>query len=74
MPLRVEDTVFGSLTFAAPEPDAFDEKEKQILVVSSDDLAFGLASLLRCACVRGRRTPSSTWRTSMRSRVFPTVA
>jgi diguanylate cyclase len=45
LPLRVEGEVFGALTIAAPEPDAFDEEELRPLVEAADDLAFGLATL-----------------------------
>ena len=45
LPLRVEGEIFGALTIAAPEPDAFDEQERQVLMEAADDLAFGLETL-----------------------------
>ena len=45
LPLRVEGELFGALTITAPEPDAFDEQELQLLMEAADDLAFGLEAL-----------------------------
>jgi len=45
LPLRIEGELFGALTITAPEPDAFDEQELQLLMEAADDLAFGLAAL-----------------------------
>ena len=45
LPLRVEGEVFGALTISAPEPDAFDEQELQVLTEAAADLAFGLETL-----------------------------
>jgi diguanylate cyclase (GGDEF)-like protein len=43
LPLRVDGEVFGALTIAAPEPDAFDDQEREPLAEAADDLAFGLS-------------------------------
>ena len=51
LPLRVEGVLFGALTIAAPEPDAFEEEERQLLLETADDLAFGMETLR----VRNRR-------------------
>jgi diguanylate cyclase (GGDEF)-like protein len=49
LPLRVEGEVFGALTIAAPEADAFDERERCVLGEAAEDLAFGLQTLrVRC--------------------------
>ena len=45
LPLRVEGEIYGALTIAAPEPDAFDEQERQVLMEAAGDLAFGLETL-----------------------------
>jgi diguanylate cyclase (GGDEF)-like protein len=45
LPLRVEGETFGALTIAAPEPDAFEEQERQLLLETADDLAFGMETL-----------------------------
>jgi len=45
LPLRVEGEMFGALTIAAPEPDAFEEQERQLLLETADDLAFGMETL-----------------------------
>jgi len=45
LPLRLDGKVFGALTIAAPEPDAFEEQERQVLLEAADDLAFGLDTL-----------------------------
>ena len=45
LPLRVEGEIFGALTIDAPEADAFDEPERQLLLEAADDLAFGLETL-----------------------------
>ena len=45
LPLRVEGEVYGALTIAAPESDAFQEAEQAPLLEAADDLAFGLQVL-----------------------------
>ena len=45
LPLRIDGEVFGALTIAAPETDAFEEEEMQVLMEAADDLAFGLQAL-----------------------------
>jgi diguanylate cyclase (GGDEF)-like protein len=45
LPLRLDGEIFGALTIAAPEPDAFDGRERRILDEVADDLAFGLEIL-----------------------------
>jgi len=45
LPLRVEGALFGALTIAAPEPDAFEDEERQLLLETADDLAFGMETL-----------------------------
>jgi diguanylate cyclase (GGDEF)-like protein len=45
LPLQVDGTLFGALTIAAPEPDAFDELELQLLQEMALDLALGLGVL-----------------------------
>ncbi|HET9644518.1 MAG TPA: bifunctional diguanylate cyclase/phosphodiesterase, partial [Burkholderiaceae bacterium] len=37
--------VYGALTIAAPEPDAFDETELQLLKATAEDLEFGIGVL-----------------------------
>jgi diguanylate cyclase len=43
--LRVKDEIIGALVISAAEPDAFDEKEVELLSELSDDLAYGIANL-----------------------------
>jgi diguanylate cyclase (GGDEF)-like protein len=45
LPLRVEGQVFGALAICAKEPDAFGERELELLSEAADDLAFGLQAL-----------------------------
>ncbi len=45
VPLRVEGEIFGAITIAAPEPDAFDDEELRLLEDAAEDLAHGLATL-----------------------------
>ena len=45
LPLRIDGEIFGALTIAAPETDAFEEQEMQVLMEAADDLAFGLQAL-----------------------------
>jgi diguanylate cyclase (GGDEF)-like protein len=45
LPLHVGGRVFGALTIGAPEADAFDDEELQVLKETADDLAFGLETL-----------------------------
>ena len=45
LPLKLGGQVFGALTILAPEPDAFDEFEREPLLEAAADLAFGLQSL-----------------------------
>ena len=45
LPLRIQGEVFGALTIAAPETDAFNGSERQVLDEVADDLAFGLEVL-----------------------------
>ena len=45
LPLIVGEQVFGALTILAPEPDAFDQFEREPLLEAAADLAFGLQSL-----------------------------
>jgi diguanylate cyclase (GGDEF)-like protein len=49
MPLRVENAVIGTLTFIAPEEDAFDEAEQALLEEMAADLSFGIETLRRDA-------------------------
>lgn len=44
-PLRIDGSVVGMLSVAAPEPDAFDDREVALLGELADDLAFGIANL-----------------------------
>ena len=44
-PLIMEDSVIGVLNIYAPEPDAFDDEETQLLTELSGDLAFGIKTL-----------------------------
>ncbi|MFL6699714.1 MAG: putative bifunctional diguanylate cyclase/phosphodiesterase [Vitreoscilla sp.] len=45
LPLMLGQQLFGALTILAPEPDAFDEFERQPLLEAAADLAFGLQTL-----------------------------
>ncbi len=45
LPLIVDELIFGALTILAPEPDAFDEFEREPLLEAAADLAFGLQTL-----------------------------
>jgi diguanylate cyclase (GGDEF)-like protein len=45
LPLHVGGQVFGALTILAPEPDAFDEFEREPLLEAAADLSFGLETL-----------------------------
>jgi PAS domain S-box-containing protein len=45
LPLLKGDAAFGALMVYAPEPDAFDDAEIEILVELADDLAFGIRTL-----------------------------
>ena len=45
LPLKFGEQVFGALTILAPEPDAFDEFEREPLLEAAADLAFGLQTL-----------------------------
>ena len=45
LPLLQDDVAFGALMVYAPERDAFDEAEIEILVELADDLAFGIRTL-----------------------------
>lgn len=45
IPLLVGGEVYGALNIYAPEPDAFDAGEVQLLEELADDLAFGIAAL-----------------------------
>jgi diguanylate cyclase (GGDEF)-like protein len=45
LPLRLDGEIFGALTIAAPETDAFEEQEMQVLMEAAEDLAFGLQAL-----------------------------
>jgi diguanylate cyclase (GGDEF)-like protein len=45
LPLRVEGEIFGAITIAAPEPDAFDDEEFRLLEDAAEDLAYGLSML-----------------------------
>jgi len=44
-PLRVDAAIFGCLTIAAPEVDAFNDSERRVLTEAAGDLAFGLEIL-----------------------------
>jgi diguanylate cyclase (GGDEF)-like protein len=52
LPLRVEGAIFGAISIAAPEPDAFGDDEVALLSETAEDLAFGLETLRMRA--RGR--------------------
>jgi diguanylate cyclase (GGDEF)-like protein len=45
LPLRLDGKVFGALTIAAPEADAFEAQERHVLLEAAADLAFGLETL-----------------------------
>ena len=45
LPLLKDGVAFGALMVYAPEPDAFNESETEILVELADDLAFGIRML-----------------------------
>ncbi len=45
LPLKPGEQLFGALTILAPEPDAFDEFEREPLLEAAADLAFGLQML-----------------------------
>ncbi len=45
LPLRVDGEIFGALAICAKEPDAFGERELELLSEAADDLAFGLQAL-----------------------------
>ncbi|MGH6626063.1 MAG: bifunctional diguanylate cyclase/phosphodiesterase [Burkholderiaceae bacterium] len=45
LPLRVEGEIFGAIAIAAAEPDAFGDKELELLTQAAGDLAFGLETL-----------------------------
>ena len=44
-PLIIDGQAIGNLTIFAAEPDAFDERETELLGEMADDLAFGMANL-----------------------------
>jgi len=44
-PLLIDGQVIGNLTIFAAEPDAFGEREGELLGEMADDLAFGIATL-----------------------------
>jgi diguanylate cyclase (GGDEF)-like protein len=44
-PLVVDGEMLGGLTVAAPEPDAFDESEMELLADLAEDMAYGIANL-----------------------------
>jgi GAF domain-containing protein len=45
LPLYIEGELFGALSIAAPEADAFGGQERQVLGEVADDVAFGLELL-----------------------------
>jgi len=45
LPLKVDETLLGSLSIYAESPDAFDEPEIALLAELADDLAFGIRGL-----------------------------
>ncbi len=45
LPFRVEGQVFGALAITAHEPDAFGDKEVELLSQAAADLAFGIETL-----------------------------
>jgi GAF domain-containing protein len=61
LPLCEDEVAFGALMVYAPEPDAFDDPETEILVELAKNLAFAFR---RCASDRsaiGSSLPSSRW-------------
>jgi diguanylate cyclase (GGDEF)-like protein len=44
-PLRINGEIIGALNISAAEPDAFDQKEVELLSELADDLAYGIANL-----------------------------
>ena len=42
LPLSIGGQMYGALTIYAPEPDAFDDEEMELLVTLSENLAFGI--------------------------------
>jgi len=52
LPLRVEDAVIGTFSLFAPEPDAFDAEEIELLDEMAADLSFGIETIRERA--RGR--------------------
>ena len=45
LPLQDEERSFGALTIYAPEPDAFDDREVDLLRELASDLAYGITAL-----------------------------
>lgn len=45
IPLSIEGETFGALNIYSTEPDAFDEREVELLVNLADNLAFGIKAL-----------------------------
>ncbi len=45
LPLRIENEMLGALMIYAPEPDAFDAPEVELLSELADDLCYGISSL-----------------------------
>jgi GAF domain-containing protein/ActR/RegA family two-component response regulator len=45
LPLRIQDSVLGTLSIYSEAPDAFDAEEVKLLVELADDLGYGVASL-----------------------------
>ncbi|MBT8767647.1 bifunctional diguanylate cyclase/phosphodiesterase [Metapseudomonas boanensis] len=45
LPLRVEGEIFGGIGICASEPDAFGEREVELLSEAAEDLAFGIEAL-----------------------------
>ena len=45
IPLRVEGSTVGTLTFVAPEEDAFDRGEQELLEEMAADLSFGIETV-----------------------------
>ncbi|MGN2390814.1 bifunctional diguanylate cyclase/phosphodiesterase [Pelomicrobium sp. G1] len=52
LPLRVDGRIFGALAICAPEPDAFDAAEVELLKKTAQDLSYGLSALLARARAR----------------------
>jgi two-component system, cell cycle sensor histidine kinase and response regulator CckA len=61
LPLRSESQSIGALTIYAPEPDAFDDPEVNLLKELADDLSYGIKSLRNAA---ERRRTEDTLRES----------